>query len=120
MPAPAAITSLDDAGLLTRVRRAARAALTGAGHRNFRLTLLRRRRYYVFRVDASGRRRFVLRVRDEGSAISPAAATAQLRWLASISAQTQLVAPAPAGAADLLAVDVAGDRRWAALLTWVF
>src|SRR4051812_31860477 len=60
-----------------RVRRAARAALADAGYGDVRLTLLRHRRYFVYRIDASRRRRFVLRVRD-GDAISPAAATAQL------------------------------------------
>jgi Ser/Thr protein kinase RdoA (MazF antagonist) len=118
MGASTATTSAEDAAVLIRVRRAARAALIGAGYDGVRLTLLRHRRYFVFRVDAARRRRFVLRVRD-GDAISRAAATAQLRWLASIAEQTRLVAPAPAGDAKSLEVDVDGERRWAALLTWV-
>jgi Ser/Thr protein kinase RdoA (MazF antagonist) len=103
-------------GQLRSLRTAARAVLQSEyGLENARLTLLRNGRNIVYRVDAAGGERFVLRVHNHDR-LSDEAVRVQMRWLQSIQRDTDLSVPTPVGVSK---IRMDGSTYRSVLLRWV-
>ena len=111
------------AGQVRRLRLIATAALERYGITDAQLQLLSTTQGVVYRVDAAGGERFVLRV-SPADAPSPVMQGAQLRWLQTIAAQTPLCVPEPVALPNgawwiTIAVNSVDEPRQCVLLRWV-